>query len=179
MPGREMNGKEHVASVISTGGGGTVFEQHVGASFLALLLAKASLPIFSDSIPTQVHFQVSRLGWKLDDLLIEGEDEQGDTHKLGIQIKRKFSISATDEDCIKTIGAAWKDFRNVPLFNPGQDALLLITYLGTDRLLGDFGSLLNQARASSTAEDFEARRLGVGTLNSRSKADYETIKKII
>jgi hypothetical protein len=174
-----MSKKDHVASVISTGGGGTVFEHHVGASFLALLLTKAFLPVYSDSIPTQVHFQANRLGWKLDDLLIEGQDEQGEAHRLGIQIKRKFIISATNEDCVKTFVAAWKDFNNARLFNPDQDSLLLITHLGTNRLLGDLGFLLDQARASSTAKDFEARRLCAGTLNQRSKADYETIKQII
>jgi hypothetical protein len=174
-----MGDSSGIASVISTGGGGVVFEQHIGAAFLALLLTKAFLPVHSNSIPTRVHFQAKRIGWNIDDLVIEGTDSNSVQHKLAAQVKRTFTVSEADDDCVKTFVAAWADFNNAALFNKSHDALLLVIHLGTNRLLGDFGALLTQARASSTAVEFEARRAGKGLLNKRSKVDYETIRKIL
>ena len=96
----------HVASVISTGGGGGDFERHVGAYFLALLLTKSFTPIFSDSAPVRVHFQAKRLGWCIDDMVVETQSEAGQSHKIAAQVKRTFTLSATDEECKKTIAAA-------------------------------------------------------------------------
>lgn len=138
-----MAGSSHIASVISTGGG-VVFEQHVGAAFLALILTKAFLPVHSNSIPTRVHFQAKRMGWNVDDLIVEGIDSKGVPHKLAAQVKRSFTVSETDEDCVATFRAAFADFNNTALFNKSQDALLLITHLGSNRLLGDLGALLTQ-----------------------------------
>lgn len=174
-----MNSSSSIASVISTGAGGIVFEHHVGASFLSLLLTGGFLPVFLQASPSKVHFQAKRLGWDTDDFVIEGADSSGQYHRLAAQIKRTFSVSASDPECRKTFLAAWNDFNNSALFNSSYDALLLITYLGTNRLLGDFGWLLTQARASASVEDFMRRRSGEGLLNKRSKADCETIQEIL
>lgn len=174
-----MSASSSIASVISTGAGGTVFEHHVGASFLSLLLTGGFLPVFPHAVPTKVHFQAKRLGWNTDDLVVEGAESSGQNRHLAAQVKRTFSVSASDSDCRKTLLAAWNDFNNSALFNSSCDALLLITHLGTNRLLGDFGWLLTQARASSSIDDFMHRRSGDGLLNKRSKADCETIQKIL
>ena len=58
-------------SPVSTGGGGTLFEQHVDALFLALLLVRAPLPILKDCQVEEVHFQAEHLGWKTDDVLFQ------------------------------------------------------------------------------------------------------------
>lgn len=168
-----------IASVISTGGGGGVFEQHVGASFLGLLLVGGFLPVFPQAVPAKLHFQAKRLGWNVDDLVIDGVDPLGQIHHLAAQIKRTFAVSESDDDCRATFLAAWRDFHNSTLFDRSRDALLLIVHLGTNRLLGDFGWLLTQARASLSVEDFALRRTGSGLLNKRSKADYESVKKIL
>ena len=59
-----MGDSSHIASVISTGGGGVVFEQHVGAAFLALILTKAFLPVHSNTTATRIHFEPPRLSWR-------------------------------------------------------------------------------------------------------------------
>lgn len=167
------------ASVISTGGGGNDFERRVGAYFLALLLTKSFTPLFSDSAPVRVHFQARRLGWQIDDLVVETRSEAGQTHKIAAQVKRTFTLSSSDEECKKTLTAAWQDFNNVALFQQGRDAIVLVTYLGTNRIQHDVRWLVGQARAAGTAADFLARRQGQGTLNKQAKADYETIKAIL
>lgn len=168
-----------VASVISTGGGGGVFEQNVGAAFLSLLLTRSFLPIYSDSVPERVHFQAKRLGWNVVDLVVECKSISGVDHKLCAQIKRTFVVSATDKECVKTFSAAWADFKGAS-FQKNFDALALVVHLGTNRLLGDFGWLLTQARrASGSLADFQNRLSGAGLLNKKSKNDYGTIETIL
>lgn len=170
---------EHVASVISTGGGGGDFERRIGAYFLALLLTKSFVPIFADAAPTRVHFQARRLGWHIDDLVVEVRSEDGQTRQIAAQIKRSFTLSAADSECRDTIAAAWRDFSNTDKFQQDRDAIVLITFLGTNRIQHDVRWLLTQARAAATLSDFDSRRTGQGTLNKQAKADYDTIKEIV
>jgi hypothetical protein len=170
---------EHVASVISTGGGGGDFERRIGAYFLALLLTKSFVPIFADAAPTRVHFQARRLGWHIDDLVVEVRSEDGQARQIAAQIKRTFTLSAADSECRDTIAAAWRDFNNVDKFQQGHDAIVLITFLGTNRIQHDVRWLLTQARAAATLSDFDSRRAGQGTLSKQAKADYDTINEII
>lgn len=167
------------ASTISTGGGGVVFEQHVTASFLGSLLTGALLPVFTDATAQTVHLQCKRLGWNTDDLVIVGRDSAGQSHKLVAQVKRTFVLSASNEDCCKTLRSAWADFNNGAAFDAANDGLILIVYLGTNRILRDVETLLTQARASSSSDDFGSRLAGTGLLNKQSKADYATIKTIV
>ena len=173
-----MSAVSKVASVISTGGAGVTFEQHVGASFLTLLLTQSFLPVHKDTVATEVHFQARRLGWNVDDLLVVGVGVGGPA-KLCVQIKRAFVLSSKDEECRKTFAAAWADFNDANLFDRRRDALVLATHLGTNRLLGDFGWLLAQARASASSADFSTRRLGAGLLGQKSKGDYDTVAEIV
>ena len=87
-----------IASTISTGGGGTEFERRVGAYFLALLLTKSFCPIFSESAPMKVHFQARRLGWEVDDLVVEVSNEAGEPRNICVQAKRTFTVSDSDEE---------------------------------------------------------------------------------
>src|SRR6266446_4412028 len=148
------------ASVISTGGGGTVFEHSVGASFLGLLLSGAFLPAFPTVSVATIHFQARRLGWETDDFVVEGLDSTGQRHLMAVQVKRTFLVSANDTDSVKTLLAAWNDFHNAAIFDDSRDGLLIAVHLGTNRLLGDFGWLLTQAKTSSSTADFTQRLAG-------------------
>src|SRR5271166_1590282 len=90
-----------ISSPAATGGAGTHFEQHVAAYWLAQLLVNGIPPILVNSGVVEVHFQTERHGWYTDDFLIECVG--ADTAKLAGQVKRSFSVSATDEDCSRTI----------------------------------------------------------------------------
>ena len=56
-----------VSSPAATGGAGSVFEQAVGAYWLAQLLVGAIPAILIDCSVTEVHFQTEHLGWHTDD----------------------------------------------------------------------------------------------------------------
>ena len=98
---------------------------------------------------------------------------------IAAQIKRTFTLSKSDAECCATLCAAWADCNNAKIFDLARDAFALIVHLGTKRLLGDFGWLLAQARASSSSDDFDKRLEGAGSLNKSSKNDYATIQAIL
>ena len=164
-------------SPVSSGGGGTFFEQHVDALFLALLLVRAPLPILKDCQVEEVHLQAEHLGWKTDDVLVVALRPDGVRRRLAAQVKRQFTISEKDEVCKKAFGDFWADFRGSE-FDPTKDRLALVTLRGTNVLLDGFNSLLDCARASADAADF-MRRLEVdGFLSKTARGYATTIRRI-
>ncbi|WP_019594344.1 hypothetical protein [Thioalkalivibrio sp. ALM2T] len=165
-------------SPVSTGGGGAVFEQNVGALFLALLLVRAPLPVLKDCQVEEVHLQAEHLGWNTDDVLVVATRPDGVLRRLAAQVKRQFKISEKNEDCKKAFGDFWADF-NGPEFDPDRDRFALVTLRGTSALLDGFNSLLDCARASMDPTDF-MRRLEVDGFLSKTARHYSTtIRRIL
>lgn len=169
---------EIVASPVATGGGGALFEQHMGAVSLALLLTRAVPPILIDTLLDGVFFQTRRLGWQTDDLLLTGTRGQGTKRRLAIQVKLSFTVSASDEECQKTIAGFWEDFQNVELFNADQDALGLVVSQGTNALLGHFGALLDSAKTARNANEFVERVHTKGMLHASARKYLAAISAI-
>jgi hypothetical protein len=127
----------------------------------------------------EVRLQTRHLGWQTDDLLVVGETSPGVTRQLAIQAKRTFTISAADEECVKTICGMWDDFSATDRFDKGRDRLAVATLHGTRSLLGSFGSLLDCARSAIDQADFE-RRVGLSSyLSQKARDQNETLKAIL
>lgn len=175
-----MNKHPKVASSPnSTGGGGTHFEQHVDAAFLAWLLVRAIPPVLTDCTLAAIHFQTERLGWKTDDLIVVADDGTGKRRQLVCQVKQTVKVSAADDEFTKTIADAWGDFKNQELFDPSRDRFAIITLRGTDAFLRHFAGLLDCARASRTAEEFAARLETKGFVHDKVVHYFNEITKII
>ena len=166
-----------VSSPASTGGAGTTFEQHVGAYWLAQLLVGAIPPIAIGSTVAKVSFQTERLGWHTDDFLVVCTS--GDvSRRLAGQVKRSFTVSASDQECVQVISDFWKDF-NASHFSNDHDRLALVTLRGTNTLLKHFVGLLDCARAARNGFEFE-QRLGTAGFISKTAVRYcGELKKII
>ena len=174
-----MTSDRCASSPASTGGAGTFFEQHVAAYWLAHLLVKGIPPILLNCMVVEVKLQTSHIGWKTDDFLIIGENGSGELRKLAGQVKRTFTVSATDEDCKETVQAFWQDFHNASLFSPARDRLAVITLQGTNTLLNHFSRLLDFSRAARDSTDFEYR-LATARFISRKAIRYcDQLKRII
>ena len=171
--------RKAVSTTNSTGGGGTHFEQHVGAAFLAWLLVRAVPPVLTDCILSTVHLQTGRLGWKTDDLVVIAEKSTGQQRKLICQVKQTVSVSSSDEEFKKTIEDAWADFKNQDLFDRSNDRLVIITLRGTDTFLRHFAGLLECARTSRSASEFVGRLETKGLVHSKTVHFYEEITKLI
>lgn len=166
------------ASPVSTGGGGTFFEQHVDALFLGLLLVRAPLPVLKDCQVEEVHLQAEHLGWKTDDVVVVGKRPDSVRRRLATQIKRQFTISEKDETCKKAFGDFWADFKGSE-FDPATDRFALVTLRGTNVLLDGFNSLLDSARASADAADFRRRLEMEGFLSKTARGYATTIRRIL
>jgi hypothetical protein len=166
-----------VSSPASTGGAGTVFEQHVGAYWLAQLLVRAIPPVLRGCVMTEVHFQTNHLGWHTDDFLVIGEAPGGVRRQLAGQVKRTFTVSASDDECKKAIADFWRDFRAGRPFVVDTDRFALVTLRGTDTLLQHFSGLLECARASRDGADFEHRLSAF--LSAKSSRQCDEIRTII
>lgn len=171
--------KTEVSSPISTGGEGVFFEQHVAAYWLAQLLVRSIPPILTDAGVIEVHFQTEHLGFKTDDILVVCERATAVTAKLAMQVKRTFTISATDDECKKAIGDFWQDFKKATPFIPETDRLVLVTLRGTNVLLQNFAGLLDAARAAAGGEEFERRLSLKGFISSKSVHQCDELRKIV
>ncbi|MCG7878025.1 MAG: ATP-binding protein [Candidatus Thiodiazotropha taylori] len=174
-----MRDGEVVSSPAATGDAGGHFEQHVDAFSLALLLVGATPPILTNTSVAEVCFQTEHLGWKTDDLLIVGETGADVLRKLAVQVKRSFTVSASNADCRKTIEGFWDDFQANDRFNVSEDRLAVITQHGTSTLLHSFNSLLECARASVDTDDFHHRVGLEGYISKKAKQQNEVIKSIL
>jgi len=169
---------KRVSSPAATGGEGTFFEQHVNAYCLALLLVEAVPPVFLRTTITEVSFQTEHLGWATDDVLLVARTGAGKPRRLAGQVKKTLTISASNENFSDAITDAWTDFSNQNLFDRNRDALLLITQMGTTALLKHFVTLLDCARASSTAEDFEHRLTTTGYVRAQVQSYGEEVRRV-
>jgi hypothetical protein len=168
-----------VSSPASTGGAGTIFEQHVDAYWLAQLLVQAIPPILHDCAVVEVCLQTEHLGWHTDDLLVIGQTGSGSQRKLAGQVKRSFTVSATDEECKKAVRDFWKDFSNPHRFSPTTDRLVLVTLRGTNTLLEHFSGLLDSSRAARDGAEFEHRLTTAGFLSTKAGHYCDEIRTVI
>ncbi len=171
--------KQIVASPSSTGGAGTFFEQHVAAYWLAQLLVRAVPPILIETNVVEASFQTEHLGWKTDDFLIICEGGGAARRVLAGQVKRGFTVSAADEDCVKTFLDFWQDYRAPDRFAPTQDRLVLVVQRATGVLLNDLVGLFDCARASRDAAGFQKRLSTQGLLSKKARHYCEEICKIV
>lgn len=172
-------GNKLTSSSASTGGAGTFFEQHVDAFFLALLAVRGIPPIFTKCRVVELHLQTEVHGLNTDGVLLVCESGTGSRRKILCQVKRTFSVSATDSECCKAIIDFWKDFRESPEFSVDHDAFAVITLRGTDVLLRHFGGLLEFSRHCRDVAEFEQRIAAKGVLHKTSKRYANEIRTII
>jgi hypothetical protein len=167
-----------VSSPASTGGAGNVFEQSVGAYFLSQLLVGATPPVLIACRVVEVSFQNEYRGWKTDDILVVGHTNSVATRKLAVQVKRTFTVSSIDPDFENSILDFWSDLNNRAIFSPEHDRFAFVVQLGTNTLIQHFGSLLDCARASSDARDFEKRLATPGLLSSTAVRYCEDARRL-
>jgi hypothetical protein len=168
-----------VSSTTATGGRGTLFEQQVDAAFLTLLLVRGIPPIHTDCTVKEVDVQTEHQGWTTDDILVVCENGAGTRRRLFCQVKLKFTVSASDQECKDTITDFWKDFSQNADFSRDNDRLALVTLRGTNTLFGHFASLLECARASRDAADFEHRLQTPGFLHATVIRYFGEIQEIV
>lgn len=156
-----------------------MFEQHVCATFLALLLVRGIPPVLADCSVVEVHLQTEHLGWATDDVLVAGLTGGGTRRQLICQVKRSFTVSHSDEDCCDTLVDFWTDFRTQASFSPEHDRFAIVTLRGTNTFLGQFAELLDCARTSRDPADFEHRLSTPGFVNAGVARYFKEVYRIL
>ena len=111
--------------------------------------------------------------------MVVGENGSGIRRKLLGQVKRNFTVSATDEECKKAIEDFWKDFKNGQQFSQAVDRFALVTLRGSNTLLEHFSGLLDCSRAARDAAEFEVRLATPGFLNAKAVRYCDEVRTII
>jgi hypothetical protein len=171
--------KLKVSSPASTGAAGAFFEQHVNAYWLAQLLVGGIPPVLVDCFVVQVDLQTEHLGWHTDDFLITCNNGSGRKRRLVGQVKKTFTVSASDQECEKAISDFWHDFKHGGQFFPADDRFVLVTQRGTNVLLESFGGLLDCARSAKDGGDFEHRLTTPGFLNAKAIKYCDELREIV
>ena len=91
---RDSADSDYVSNPFSSGGGGGRFENHVQASFLALMLVGGFSPVLTGLPIQKIKLQGRYEGFETDDLIIFAEPTNGDRdgRRLLGQIKPTYGI---------------------------------------------------------------------------------------
>ena len=147
---------KQLSNPFSTGGGGAIFESHVQASFVALMLTRGVCPCFPDLVIEKVKLQGKHAGFETDDFIVFGRSvASSQEKKLLAQIKHRISFTKGDKVFSEVVQAAWSDFNNSKVFTEGSDALALITGPLSATDIHDFRELLEWARSQEEKELFQ------------------------
>lgn len=146
---------KRLSNSFSTGGGGTHFEAHVQASFVALMLTGGHAPCLPCWPITEIKLQGKIDGFDTDDLIVTVvKSDTKERSKLLGQIKHSISITKNNPVFAEVIQAAWNDFNNSMVFSKNKDIIALITgpLNATDARTVPW--LLNQARHTNEVDEF-------------------------
>lgn len=172
------NGLSQIASPLLTGGAGFNFENKVQSVFLLQMLTDGKAICMDDCSIKKIIFQARRNGIYTDDLVVIGENTEGETASLLIQIKETFSVSR-NSTFDSVINSAWHDFKNTKLFCFGRDKIVVATGPLSIIDIDVSRQIFEIARCSNTYEEFE-NKLSISKLfsdNHREK--YKIIKESI
>ena len=138
---------KELSNPISTGGGGSHFEAHVQASFVALMLTCGYAPCLPCWPIVEINLQGKVDGFDIDDLIVSVENQgTGERRKLLGQVKHSICITRSDSDFSEVMQAAWNDFNNPSVFARGKDIITLITGPLNKTDSNNVQWLLNQAK---------------------------------
>ncbi|WP_421267487.1 hypothetical protein [Aeromonas veronii] len=144
-----------LSNPFSTGSGGGLFEAHVQASFVTLLLSGGHAPYLPCWPIIEIKLQGKIDGFDTDDLIVFVEDVSSkERRKLLGQVKHSIGITLQNPVFAEVMQSAWNDFNNPDLFNKGKDIIALITgpLSATDQQTVSW--LLNTARHTKNADEF-------------------------
>jgi hypothetical protein len=163
---------KHQSSPFSTGGGGPNFETRVQAAFTVLMLSGRLAPCLPPFPITKIKLQGRYAGFHTDDFIVFAKQPETEIEaRLLAQIKHDISITARNGTFAEVIQSTWNDF-NGQSFNPGIDALALITGPLSSTDINDVRPILEWARHAESEEEFLTK---INTANFSSNAKREKL----
>ena len=147
-----------IPSPNSTGGGGYTFQDKVQAGFVILMFLDGFVPCFPDWPIKEIKLQGKWAGSKTDDMVLAAENPAtGEQRNLLCQITQTVSFTKGDGKFWETIRDAWRDFNNPQVFRKDVDQLSLFAGLLPGSACKDVTRLLETARTSADATEFQTK----------------------
>lgn len=167
------------ASPELTGGAGFTFEDSVAAVYAAALLSETTAPGLPNRKVTHLSVQQGALGHPLDDVVVEGAGDDGNSMRLSLQVKRKFVISgaATNTDFRETVLRAYETVSGSG-FTAGPDRVGVITGEISDASKRDFETLCEWARADGDTTGF-VNKLRTDAIAGEKQTQFDIIRNIL
>lgn len=172
------NSLSEIASPLLTGGAGYNFENKVQSLFMLQMLTDCKAVCMDDCSIKKIIFQARRNGIYTDDLVVLGENNDGEATSLFIQIKESFSVArnTTFDD---VINSAWNDFNNKSIFCFGRDKIIVATGLLSKTDIDFSRRIFEIARCSNTYEELD-NKLSISKLFSeKHREKFAIIKESI
>jgi hypothetical protein len=147
--------RKRLSNSFSTGSGGSLFEAHIQAAFVTLLITGGYTPCFPSWPIIAVKLQGKIDGYATDDLIVTAENSANRTmRKMLGQVKHSIGFTKGNMLLGEVLRAAWDDYNNPAVFTQEQDAIALITgpLSGVDQ--NNVPWLLEHARATTSTEEF-------------------------
>ncbi|MGS0602816.1 hypothetical protein ACQEPW_010570 [Xanthomonas oryzae pv. oryzicola] len=147
--------RKKLSNPFSTGGGGLLFEAHVQAAFVNLMITGGYAPCFPSKPIVGIKLQGKVDGYATDDLIVTTEDASSKvTQRMLGQVKHSIAFTKRDKLLGEVLQAAWDDYNNPAVFTQGKDTIALITgpLSGVDHK--NVRWILEHARATASSEEF-------------------------
>lgn len=163
-----------------TGGAGFTFEDRVIASYLALLLTRAStVRGLADHTATFIAQQQAANDEPLDDFIVDAIALDGESARLSLQVKREIIISdaKSNTDFRDAVINSWRTIRKSK-FKEGQDRVGIAVGTVADGPKRALETVCEWARSSQTLDSFNSRFSSLKSSNPNRRA-LETIRSIL
>lgn len=146
--------RERAAPTELTGGAGFSYEDWVAAYYLAALLKEEGAAPQLGAV-VSVAVQQAGHGHPMDDVIV-GFSSDGGSATVGLQVKRRLTLSAADRDFADVIAKVVAT-RKSPTFDVRHDRYGLAAEHISDRTFRSLERLIDWAKASPTGDHFLAR----------------------
>ncbi len=166
------------ASTELTGGAGFNYEDIIVAYYVSALLRRERAAFQSGHV-VSVSVQRQGHGHPLDDLIVEF-DHAGDRRVLDLQVKTSLTISGAPSNAdFRSILSAAKATMSISGFDRENDRCGFVVEQVSPEPLRSLNRLIDWARASPDADDFDARFKTTGTAGADETNLRNAIKSIL
>ncbi|WP_206419694.1 ATP-binding protein [Minwuia thermotolerans] len=163
------------SSPASTGAAGQVFESQVAAHYLLSMLADTEARGLPGFTIDSVELQRAGEGYALDDVIVRGSNDVGQSAVLEIQAKRDIRFTADDSGFAKVVRQILKSASRQGFWE-SADQLSVAISRGPHKVTGAFQDVLKWARSLESAEVFFERLGRPGVANDDMRGFATALK---
>jgi hypothetical protein len=169
---------KEVASAVSTGAGGPLFQYRVAALYLANLLTGLPTTLgLSGGQVTSLRMEARYAGVHTDDIYLSLEGAAG-TWQQFVQCKLSLDAVASDTEFTESLNAAWRDFLGTGPLNAASDFIVIATKAPASGSVAAAKRICELARASVDVADLKLKLETKGLLKAQHLRTWEALCEV-